>query len=262
MEDREFLEMSFHDLSVTSTPFELHKVMKGDEEDAKRSITSIAGVDALTDTEGFMDLTKKVRGWLPFASEPYRISKSLADYVVIPVMIMPSELPNRNGVGFPFRELTRFSPDTGCLMYKSWVGKPTHVEHQNQNPVEAKGVILDTAIRPMTGYEGSVWKVVSLLAFDRSKDAMLVNDILTRKRTAYSMGAYVKDYECSICAKSLKSGGCDHVDKQRPQYRLYNGSDLAYYRAIDPIGFETSSVATPAYVTADNPSYFNMLMNQ
>lgn len=257
MEDRNFVEMAYHDLSTPSAPFELHTLLKGDEDAAKRSITAIAG-DATAGGE-FKDLTRTWRYKLPFASEPYRISKELSDYVVIPVMIMPSELPNRNGVGFPYRELTRFSPDVGDLMYKSWVGKPTHVEHQNQNPVEAKGIILDTAFRPMSDCEGPIWKVVSLLAFDRSKDAMLVNDILTRKRTAYSMGAYVKDYECSICARSLKAGGCDHVDKQRPQYRLYNGSDLAYYRAIDPIGFETSSVATPAYVTADNPSYFNML---
>jgi len=57
----------------------------------------------------------QTKAWLPFASEPYHISPNIEDYVVTPVTIFPAELPNRNGVGFSYEELTKFNPNLGQI---------------------------------------------------------------------------------------------------------------------------------------------------
>lgn len=240
----------YADCPTAYLPVELFDLKKGHE--YKYNITSSAIVDTLKET--MLD----VKSWLPFCAEPYAISSNIEDYVAIPVIIMPSELPNRNGVGFPYDELTRFNTDTGTLAYQTWKGKPTHIEHQNKILDAAKGVIFATAMRPLKGT--NIWRVIVLCGFDRKKDPSLVNDILTGERSSYSMGAFVKDYECSICSARLSNGGCNHVESpgKPPKFNIYEDNKLAYYRAIDPLGFETSSVAVPAYTSATNSQYIKM----
>ena len=51
--------------------------------------------------------------WLPFAAKPYHISPNPDDYVIVATPIIPSDLPNRNGVGFPLNQLLKFDPVTG-----------------------------------------------------------------------------------------------------------------------------------------------------
>jgi hypothetical protein len=233
-------------------PIELFDVLNGNEKSTKK-IMSLAGDEVQSTFSNVLDAHK----WLPFAAEKYKISEKLSDYVVVPVSIMTTELPNRNGVAFSFEELTSFNHEYGKIAYKTWQAKPTHWEHNNSDVSKAKGVILDAAMRRIPRFEGDLWQVVLLNAFDRSKDATLANKILKREATGYSMGAWVKDYECSICAKTVKGlngKSCGHVTKGKPEYALYNGK-LAYFRAVEPIGFECSSVEVPAYVQAVNPNY-------
>jgi len=237
-----------------SEPIEMFDLVKGDQLKSKRAVEKAGLGDAFPH---LLDAEK----WLPFAAEELNISKNLHDYVIVPTSIMPSELPNRNGVGFPYEELSRWNGDTKCLAYQTWRGAPTYLEHANDILKNAKGVILATSLRPLSNYVGNFWHVVNLLSFDRNKDADLVSQILAKKRTSYSMGAYVRDYECSICAKTVKGGGCDHVKRGQAKYSLYGDKDLAYFRALEPVGFETSSVAVPAYFTADNPDY-DVMWNQ
>lgn len=192
-----------------------------------------------------------VDAWLPQAAKTYHISKNLNDYVIVPVVIMLSDLPNRNCVAFPLEELTKFNPDTGMLAYKSWKGKPTFYEHHNDILSEAKGVIFDAVLRPAPEFEGDLYKVIVLLGFDKTKDPALASDILNKKRTCYSMGAYADDYQCSICGKSVAKGGCNHININFPQMKVIDGN-LAFFNVKDIVGFETSSVSTPAYVYCDN----------
>ena len=39
---------------------------------------------------------------LSVASDTYKISKYIKDYVLVPVVVMPSDLTNRNKVAFPY----------------------------------------------------------------------------------------------------------------------------------------------------------------
>jgi hypothetical protein len=191
-------------------------------------------------------------GWLPFAAEQYEISASLKDYIMTPVIIMPSELPNRNGVGFPYSELTKFCTDTGTLAYQTWKGMPMYYEHKHVKH-NIKGVVFASNFREMKHVQGDLWKVVCLLGIDRSRDPALANRILTKEISSYSMGAYVRDYSCTVCGSLQSDGGCEHVQIGKPKFDIFetkNGPKLGYLAALDPKGFEVSCVETPAYLSA------------
>lgn len=201
-------------------------------------------------------LMDQMRHMLPFVSEAYDISQDIKDYVMVPVVIMPSDLPNRNMQAFPLRELTKFNHDIGKLGYQSWQWQPTHVSHQNHNPMAAKGVVFDSVLKKMPGYHGNLHKVVCLLGFDRRKDSILANDILNRVKTAYSMGALSKRWTCSICGKE-RHENCGHV-KASPT--IYDGV-LAYWQIRDFKGFEVSNVGGPgsgAYDSAQNSEFMQL----
>lgn len=192
-----------------------------------------------------------VPGWLQYAAEPYRISPQLRDYVIVPCTIMYNDLPNRNGIGFPFEELSAWSPDTGLISYQTWKGKPTHVEHNNKIREQAKGVIFASTMYPLPRFQGNLYAVSLLLGFDRNKDSQLANQILSGERPAYSMGAICQDYICNICEARYSRGGCEHFKLGQPRVNVINGR-LAYLQAHNFIGIECSSVAIPAYFQARN----------
>lgn len=192
-----------------------------------------------------------VNRWLPQASKTYKISKDINDYLVVPVCIFLSDLPNRNGVAFPLQELIKFNPDTGDLAYKSWKGKPTFEEHKNNILSEAKGVIFDAFVEDAPEFEGDLIKVILLLGFDKTKDSILYNKILSGERPCYSMGAYSNDFVCSVCGKRLSKGGCIHASTTSPKFEVFDNK-LGFYNAVDICGFECSNVGTPAFLTAEN----------
>jgi hypothetical protein len=187
--------------------------------------------------------------WLPFCAPHYQISPDPKDYILTPVIVMPSDIPNRNGVGFPLRELIAFNPDLGMQAYKTWKGKPTHYEHQNNDITKAYGVIADSFLKPLKGWaEGRVWKVMLLLAFDRSKHADVAEKIATGEFNSYSMGAWVGSYSCSYCGAEV--GKCEHLDKNRPGQMYELNGRMVFRNCHDICGFECSSVGTPAYISA------------
>lgn len=213
--------------------------------------------EAVQSKAGSIELTQDLLGkrtldfssWLPFAAKVLNISRDPLDYILVPVVIIPSDLPNRNGVGFPLKELIGWDPEQGMQAYKTFNGKPVYVEHNNSNFVEARGVIIDTFLRRMEGYGGGrIWKVVCLLAIDRTKDPTRVSKVLSGELNSYSMGAWVSGYYCSYCGADM--GKCGHLNPRNATdfYELKN--KLVYRLAKDPRGFEVSIVADPAYRTA------------
>lgn len=198
-----------------------------------------------------------VEDWLPAASKQYHISPKLEDYIIVPVIAFFSDLPNRNSVGFPLQELIKFNPERGACVYKTWKGQPTFQEHRNNDITAAKGVIFDSVIRPVNDFQGDLVKVILLTGWDKTKDPILCNKILTNSVNSFSMGAYANDFRCSICGKSLSNGGCRHIDVNCPQMRIIDGN-LCFMNGIDLAGFECSFVENPAYIMAQNPSYIEV----
>lgn len=195
--------------------------------------------------------------WLSLAAEHYQLSPKLEDYVCVPVVIMPSDLPNRNGVAFPYKELTAFNPNPYVkkVSYQTWEAAPTFYEHVNDDYTKAKGVVFAVTMSPIPNSAGNLYKVVTLCGFDRTKDINLFSRISTNALSTYSMGAFVDDYVCSICGTTFEQGGCNHVDLNNPRFQTFDtpkGKKLAYYETKGVCGFEVSAVETPAYVSAQN----------
>lgn len=186
--------------------------------------------------------------WLPEAAKHYCLSKDIKDYVIIPVPAIMSDIPNTNGVAMPRNELLAFRPDSGRTSYKTWKGKPCFREHANQDITQAKGVILDTYVSPVRGYGKGLVKVMMLAAYDRSKDPVLTQSILTGQDNAYSMGAYFEGYKCSVCGSD--KGRCKHTDSRSPLKLDPVSKTLAYRNIYGIEGFELSSVENPAYIVA------------
>lgn len=231
----------------TADPLDMHREIKRRNIQLGKEGTRV--VSNLT--EGLESGTPlNIGNWLKGASTVYDISPNLNDYVIKPVIILPSELPNRNGVGFPIQELIRFNPEMGMCAYKTFQGKPTHYEHANTNIKEAKGVIFDTFIRKLEGFgNGKLWKVLALLGWDRQKDPKLANRVLTNDLNTFSMGAWIDLYTCSVCGREM--GKCYHLDAHSPvNFKLTGDGQLAFCEVYNPVGFETSGVEGPAFLCA------------
>jgi hypothetical protein len=211
----------------------------------------------IEEVKNFKTYIPEVLKWLPLAAKEYRISANINDYVVVPVTMFPSDLPNRNSVAFPYEELMRFNVEAGCPTYKTWRGKPTFSEHAHDDYRAAKGIIFDVYMKKMTNVVGDLYKVIALCGFDRTKDPELANAIATRKRTRYSMGASIMAVECSVCGafspkNNPKNTKCGHVNRGRISlFETAAGTKPAYYLARGISGFEISSVAVPAWVAAE-----------
>ena len=199
--------------------------------------------------ENGMDNALDISSWLGFAAKDLVISSNLNDYVFVPVITMASELPNRNGVGFPLDELARWNPEYGMQAYKTFKGKPAYVEHANDVLEHASGVIADAYLRKMAQFgQGKVWKLVELMAIDRSKNPELASGILKKEKNSWSMGAMVSSYTCSYCGSEL--GKCDHISKARPLDFYELGGNLVYRQCRGIAGFETSNVGVGAFPMA------------
>lgn len=199
--------------------------------------------------DGGVELDMKI--WLPYAAPIYQISPDMKDYVMVPVIIMPSDLPNRNGAAFPLQELIKFHPHLGQQAYKTWKGKPTYMNHKNDVLEEAYGVIADSSLRKLTEFgDGKIWKVLLFLTFDRSKHPDICQRILNKDLNSYSMGAWVASYNCSYCGHEIGGKECTHLFKSNPSQMYPIGQDLVFRNCIGIEGFETSVVDTPAYISA------------
>lgn len=135
--------------------------------------------------------------WLSAASKIYNISEDISDYVVIPVPVLTSSIPNRNSQAFGLHDLLAFVPEQGKMAYQTFIGKGCFQNHVNSVLVNAKGVNIDTALIPIKRY--GIAKIIVLSAFDRTKDRDMVNELLKGEKQGYSMGALARYFICSIC---------------------------------------------------------------
>lgn len=192
--------------------------------------------------------------WLPRAAEHYNISPRLQDYVIIPVPVCITEMPNTNGDSASLKELMTFKPDLGMLTYRTWCGKPMFVEHNNRDHTKAVGVILDSYLRPLRQFKGGHAKMIHLAAIDRELNPQLAEAYLTNKANGFSMGMWYKAYTCSICGQKVGQNFgrvCTHTKPQKPTYLSIDGK-LGYRQCHDLTGFELSCVSDGAFISATN----------
>jgi len=169
--------------------------------------------------------------FLPAAAESYHISPNPSDYILVSLPIVTCCVPNRNLQCFPLEEVTHFDPMYGMLVYETFKRKCCFTNHNNTDPTQAKGIHADASMQYIPKYD--IWKICVLTMWDRSKDEQLVNDIISRKRNGYSMGATVNNFLCSVCGKidNMDAHSCEHAqnlgsvwgDKKRLAMQLCTG---------------------------------------
>ncbi len=243
--DMGFQHAVFADVAHAGNPVEMFSVEK------QKNNFVLASGDDLIDVARNSLMVESTQ-WLPFFSEAYNISAKLEDYVVVPVIIMPSDLPNRNCIAFPYEELAKANPEFGLLSYQTWRAKPTFIDHVNKDHTKAKGIIFSSVFRPMQGVHGDLYKIICLAGYDRTRDPALVNQILTGERNSYSMGAWTTHFTCSVCGavhRQPTEPGCNHVKIGMTSFTMHDGK-LGYLDSRNPVGFELSSVTVPAYQSA------------
>lgn len=191
--------------------------------------------------------------WLPAASEVYKISPDIRDYVIAEVPIVEGDVPNRNMHAFLTSRLVEFLPKFGVQAYKTFIAKPVFYEHQHEDNTKAKGVILDASMRQINGR----WFVVILKAFDRTKDRRLAEDVASGRRKGHSMSAWTADFDCGYCGhrwNTVYENACEHAKGpfNRRIHGRYSGfgdivnGSLVYGITHDMYFFESSSVGDPA----------------
>ena len=203
-------------------------------------------------------ISSEIEHWLPFAAKPYNISPDIKDYLIIPVVTIPADLPNRNRVAFPLKALVQFQPEFGCCAYQTLKGKPVHYEHDNQDPSKAYGVIVDAYLKKFAGFGNgdTLWKIVQLLAIDRTKHADTASAIQSGQLNSYSMGCYVGHYTCSYCGGEIGKE-CSHLAMKNDDLFDINGQ-LVFKNCHDLVFFETSIVSSPAFVPAVSDTIIDM----
>ena len=196
--------------------------------------------------------------WLPAASKTYNISDDPRDYLITEIPALTGEIPNKNLQQFSHSELTYFDPMHGRQIYKTFIGSGSHYEHQNKEPLKAKGVIFDAVAVYVPRYD--VLKIQLLVGWDRTKDRDLVRDIESGERDGYSMGSIVKQFVCSITGQPVTPAGGKYKRGQIVETR--EGSKLCFHHCTGSFFFEISSVGTPADVSAigDNMGYFDLAL--
>lgn len=191
--------------------------------------------------------------WLPKAAEQYNTSKDIRDYIIAPVPVNITELPNTNGDAFSLAEWLTFNPDQGRLAYQTFIGKPTFIEHNNKDYRQAMGMIFDSNLAPLKNFHGNHARLMLLLAFDRTRCPERCDRILSGELNTYSKGTTYRAYKCSICGQLVTPkmrNFCSHTAFNRPTYLDGRTGKLAYRDCKMLTGFECSSVDDPAFACA------------
>lgn len=186
--------------------------------------------------------------WLKPASATFGVSDDPRDYVLIEVPGVTIDIPNRNSQAFPLEEVTYYDNLLHRVVYQTFTGSMTAMNHDNKDPLKARGVIFDSALRYVPEYD--VWKIVTLTGWCRQKDPWLAEQIATGKRNLFSLGALVSTFVCSYCGNIETDTQKCRCMREFGKGAVLNGH-LIYQVCTGANFIEMSSVDDPADVTAE-----------
>ena len=153
---------------------------------------------------------------------------------------------NANYDGWPVDQIKK--------SYKTFIGRPIYVEHNNSDPERARGVILDAVYRESKLASGITdASVYCLMEVDAQTFPKLANAVMEGSLNAVSMGADVEGTQCSACGKyaSKPAEYCTHIPRLKGRtVTVYKQGkrieSLVYESCIKPNFFELSFVFDPA----------------
>lgn len=153
---------------------------------------------------------------------------------------------NANYDGWPVHELRK--------AYKTFVGRPVFVEHNNSDPAQARGVVLDAIYKETRLASGITdGSVYCLMEIDAQTFPKLGSAIMSGAIPGVSMGADVGSTTCSACGNNAKTERdyCEHLPYMKGmRLDIYkNGTRkeaLVWENCHKPNFFELSCVFDPA----------------
>jgi len=171
---------------------------------------------------------------------------------------------NKNNDGWPSEELAK--------SYKTFIGRPIFVDHNNDDPSRARGVIVDSRLHveeddrtsafdpyyasAPDNHRPPTW-IELLLEVDAKTFPKLAQAVRNGQIDAVSMGANIETSVCSVCSHSAKNPleYCDHVSNKGAEFEVTsaNGEKMmkrSYEDCHDITFFEISFVFDPADPTA------------
>jgi len=133
---------------------------------------------------------------------------------------------NDNFDEFPAEELEK--------SYRTFLGKPVFVNHNNENHKRARGVIIDAALHKDSNADGSKdWWVELLHEVDAVRFPKLAQEILNGNIARTSMGCDVSHSICSACGNKATTPAeyCQHIPASKGQ-RLYRTTASGHKEGI------------------------------
>jgi len=157
----------------------------------------------------------------------------------------------------------KFKGDYG---FKTFIGRPVFVDHNNSDPQRARGVVVDAMLHIEPSHKisaDSYWSsapenhtpetwIELLLEVDGKAFPKLAKALTSGQVNAVSMGCNVEYTLCSVCNNKAASVDeyCDHIKKKGTTFKTGNISKVAYEDCYNVNFFEISAVFDPADVTA------------
>ena len=182
-------------------------------------------------------------------------------YIYVRVRAISSRV-NKNHDGWPSEELSK--------SYKTFIGKPIFVDHNNHDPERMRGVVVDAQLHvdddktsALDPYYASAPKehlpptwIELLLETDAKSFPKLAKAIISEDIDGVSMGCNVERSKCSHCGNWATNPDeyCQHIRDKGAEFDFYrNGqktSKKSYEDCYDIGFFEISYVFDPADETA------------
>jgi hypothetical protein len=183
-------------------------------------------------------------------------------YVYVRARAISSRV-NKNNDGWPAEELAK--------SYKTFIGRPIFVDHNNDDPRRTRGVIIDShlivedektsaldpyyATAPQEHLPPTIVEI--LMEVDAKTYPELAKDLRAGRVNATSMGANIERSVCSVCKNeaTAPSQYCSHVQQKGAEFEIEadNGEKIHRKAYEDCYGinfFEDSFVFDPADETA------------
>jgi len=172
----------------------------------------------------------------------YKISSDPRDFAFEAILANTTGVPNQNADAFPKIELLSTNFKVGKVVYRTYEGKPHHVDHKSSDPTKAMGIIIDAhynhsaactpncpgcgldvradAARSSDGiYCAACLTPVKneyveiLLGIDTTKDPAYWQSVKLGHANKGSMGCLCERTVCNVCGNIAKSAKefCEHV---------------------------------------------------
>lgn len=178
---------------------------------------------------------------LEMVAESYNISKDPKDYIYVAVRALTADVPNENWDAFAEKELLRFASEHSCKVYQTFNLKPHHVNHRSQNPMQARGAILDVYYNTKNDEHFPEL----LIGVDKTKDKRLAEGIASGEINGFSMGCDAESTICNVCGHKANSPYqfCSHIRSSKG--KEFEGK-VAFEWCEGVTFMEESSVDDPA----------------